>query len=166
MFVDGGNPAIRIERCAIFALNGGDAAVVYLAELPAHVSLRDNLGLQMLGHAARPSYEMVKVNPEIALSDRDGQVSIFGQHPHAFYFELSRSNQYTDPHTNFSQLPQELQPYQADELWAEAPPERGFWRAGQRVWANGAALDGGGAVAGWVCVEGGWPGRWRAIKLA
>ena len=138
---------------------------MYLAEIPAHVSLRDNLGLQELGQAARPSYALVKVNPEIDLADPDGQARILGQHPQAFYFELSRSNQYTDPHTNFSKLPEELQPYQADELSAAAPPERGYWRAGQRVWASGAALEGDGAVAGWVCVEGGWPGRWRAITL-
>ena len=123
---------------------------------------------------------MIKVNPEIDLGPT-GQLSVAARWPNSLRFQIEFSNGWFDsrPDVNgtvrssYAELPPELQPYQRPEPSMPAPPTRGTWRAGQRVWATAAALrnrsgwEGGlpSQVAGWVCVESGTPGHWRGIAV-
>ena len=94
---------------------------------------------------------MVKVNPEIDLGPT-GQLSVAARWPNSLRFQIEFSNGWFDsrPDVNgtvrsgYAELPPELQPYQRPEPSMAAPPTRGTWRAGQRVWGVWAPLR-----AGW-----------------
>ena len=62
-------------------------------------------------------------------------------------------------------LPEQLRPYQTNPVRMSAPPTRGVWRKGQRVWNNflGSAAEE--FAAGWICTAGGTPGKWANISL-
>jgi len=75
-------------------------------------------------------------------------------------------------------LPEQLWPYQVNEIKAEGPPKRGNWKRGQFI--RNLNLEGHYTKAGyikvttpaedapfgWYCVESGKPGKWKAIPLS
>ena len=140
--------------------------MVYLVEIPARVSIRESTGLQELGKADDSSepHRLVRINPDIDLTIATGQMGVLAKHPHATSFSMGPSNSWMDLSTKFSLLPEELQPYQIDELHGSGPPERGTWRSGQRIWAQGDAVNAS-RIAAWVCTEGGTPGKWGALRI-
>ncbi|MCC6422918.1 MAG: hypothetical protein IT447_05520 [Phycisphaerales bacterium] len=59
-------------------------------------------------------------------------------------------------------LPEQMRPYQANAIEADACPTSGWWKAGAYVRNRNCA--GASSPLGWLCVESGKPGVWKAVK--
>ena len=82
----------------------------------------------------------------------------------AMRFEISSDNVITP--SNYSDLPEQLLPFQSGTLHRPHAPSSGIWRAGAIVWAalgSDAAQNG---TVGWRCEVGGKPGKWRELGAA
>ena len=79
----------------------------------------------------------------------------------AIRFDIATNNVITPG--NYSDLPEQLLPFQSGPLRRPHAPRSGVWRAGTLVWAalGSAAAENG--TVGWRCEVGGKPGQWRAM---
>ena len=147
--------SVTLESCYLY--NSQDAAVV-LKEIPNLLTIRNCTGLPW------PSWA-VRVDKKIDLDtyfDREGQ-------------KCGVSINMVGNVGAFGGLPQQLWPYNVNEIVARTPPAKGNWTRGQFVrnanqeghWtaagyvkAAKPAVD---EPQGWLCTESGKPGSWQAI---
>ena len=147
--------SVTLESCYLY--NSQDAAVV-LKEIPNLLTIRNCTGLPW------PSWA-VRVDKKIDLDtyfDREGQ-------------KCGVSINMAGNVGAFGGLPQQLWPYNVNEIVARTPPAKGNWTRGQFIrnanqeghWtAAGYVKAAKPAVAepqGWLCTESGKPGTWQAI---
>jgi hypothetical protein len=177
-------PSIVMDSCFFFCLQNKRCSI-YLEEVPNQLIIRDSSGFITAGSRGWP---VVKVSPEIDLDTyfddaKDGRIRILiddtlttGRHADVDYF---------------TELPEQLKPYQVNEIVCDAQPKKGIWQRGQFVrnrnsagrWApdvmswgdpvkeqgkkyfkNRMKADE--APYGWYCVESGKPGQWRPVYFS
>ena len=139
-----------------------NAGIAYFEEIPAQFVVKDST---LNAEAGNASYNLVQVSPAI---DLDGPYVRAAGHngvprsKPAFLIEATN----WDLVPPQGDLPEQLRPYQAGRVEADAPPRTGMWKGGATVW-NRAVTEGGTADGarplGWVCVAPGTPGTWRNI---
>jgi hypothetical protein len=98
-------------------------------------------------------------------------------HPHLIRIQIGPANDW-GPAGHFWQLPQQLWPYQQNEVFnyipsgnswgtdvpSAQPPQSGVWQSGQVVMSPFNASNSSNRLPrGWVCAEGGKPGKWKVL---
>jgi hypothetical protein len=161
-----GGSSIVLEGCAFSGGYGHDyAAEVYMVEVPSQLIIRDSW---MQAEVSVGNSTVVRVDPSI---DLDGPymttmppITSTRTRP---LFDISQNNWQLLPAQ--SDLPEQLRPYQVGKITALSQPRHGVWAVGAVVWNRlpaGAVLDGGlvPPPLGWLCVQGGEPGRWQNVS--
>lgn len=172
-----------IQTNAMGTSTNDENCAFFFAQIPEFFSISGSIGFQECPWqqygCEPPGYSLIKVNSSIDLGPT-GQLAVAARWPNAIRLDIapleswldSRPDLGSEIRVGYTALPPELQPFQVNPLHMSAPPTRGTWRVGQKVWARPnplpnhsgwAPLEGG--VAGWVCVESGTPGVWHGIKL-
>ena len=69
-----------------------------------------------------------------------------------------------------AQLPEQMRPFQTNQVWGNAPPTTGNWQRGTLIRKREpkdsvAATTAGGELFGWYCVGSGTPGSWQPVRL-
>ena len=160
--------AIIFDNCAITAYNSEHKAAIFLEQLPSQLVVSSSNGFSYFPREAVPT-QMIRVSDAI---DLDGpQLDIAASAANcsggmacAMRFEVSTDNVITP--SNYSDLPEQLLPFQSGTLYRPHAPRSGVWRTGAIVWAAlGSAAARNGTV-GWRCEVGGKPGNWRELGAA
>ena len=122
-----------------------------LEQIPAQLVLKDTISMMGSGQFGRATF----VVPETL--NLDGPYLNFSaQNPDGLRVKV---DDLWNVGLGKTGLPPQLWPYvAADRVYAEAAPTVGTWRAGQVVWRELGAGNGG--RLGWKCTEGGTPGTW------
>ena len=60
-------------------------------------------------------------------------------------------------------LPEQMRPYQANAIEADAQPSTGWWKAGTFV--RNRNCTGTGTPFGWICTASGKPGTWCTVEF-
>jgi len=153
--------SVTIESSYLY--NAQTTAIV-LKEIPNVITVTNNHGLI--------DCWMVRLDPGLDLDtyfDMDG-------HPHNISINIS--NNYGGGYFGTG-LPEQLWPYQLNEIVGEAPPKKGNWTRGQFirnpnvekhyeqekgwVWVKTPAIE---EPQGWLCTESGKPGKWKDIYFS
>jgi len=67
----------------------------------------------------------------------------------------------------FTELPEQLKPYQVNDIVSDAAPTSGIWRRGQFVRnRNTKGPSAPEAPYGWYCVESGKSSKWKPVYLS
>jgi len=151
--------SITIESSYLY--NAQSTAVV-LKEIPNVITITNNHGL--------PDAWLLRVAPAINL-DTYFDNEKYPQFPYKVRIDIS--NNYGGFGTG---LPEQLWPYQINEIVAEKPPQKGNWERGQFirnpnfekyydqqagwVWVKTPAIE---EPYGWLCIESGKPGKWQPV---
>ena len=143
-------------------------ASIVLEEIPGQLVLRDN---QFDSELGTDGIALVRVAPGLDLDGAYMRQAAVDYPAWAPRFLVDDANWNAGiPRTV---LPEQLRPYQTNPVRMPAPPALGVWRKGQRVWNDFLAAGPGSAEEGtppaeefgWICVEGGTPGKWANISL-
>ncbi|MCM8762605.1 MAG: hypothetical protein NC929_04745 [Candidatus Omnitrophica bacterium] len=151
--------SITIESSYLY--NAQSTAVV-LKEIPNVITITNNHGL--------PDAWMIRVDPALNL-DTYFDNEKYPKFPYKVSINISNN------YGGFgSGLPEQLWPYQINEIVADRPPQKGNWERGQFirnsnlekyydqqagwVWVKKQAIE---EPYGWLCIESGKPGKWQPV---
>lgn len=151
--------SVVIDNCHVYALgNPARKSMVYCEEIPNQIIVTNNNGL--------PDLPMVAVSDKLDLDTyfddalkRDPQTLKFSIGPEQV--EVLFRN---------AQLPEQMRPFQTNQVWGNAPPTTGNWQRGTLIRkrepkGSVAATTAGGELFGWYCVGSGTPGSWQPVRL-
>lgn len=143
--------SVVIEGGYLCAANAANTTDIHLEEIPNQLVVRSTMAMTN-DASAKP----VLVGVAAAI-DLDGPLLAHAQAQRPDRLQIDIDGVWNDGGAYLA-LPQQLWPYVVPErrvVTADAPPTRGVWRAGQRVWRRpGSAVDP--LLLGWVCTGTGW----------
>lgn len=152
--------AVILDDCDIYASGNltRDGAAIYCEEIPNQIVVTSCRGLEA---STDPELcHVVKVSPKINLNTYFDKAENASR-PRALRYRIDPSitelywRQQLD-------LPEQMRPYQANAVEADVVPTTGWWKAGAYVRNRNCA--GAHAPLGWLCVQSGKPGVWKAVK--
>jgi hypothetical protein len=178
--------AVILEDSTFFcARNDRIHSAVYLEEIPNQLIVTHSSGF--ISGGAR-GWSVVKVSPNMNLDTYFDDVRVGGIR---ICIDETLTTGIHDDLDYFTELPEQLKPYQVNEIVSDAAPTKGIWRRGQFVrnrnsegrWAPGVMIWGDPekeegkkyfrnkasameAPYGWYCTESGKPGTWKPVYFS
>ena len=178
--------SVVMDSCFFFsARNDKVHSAIYLEEVPNQLIVRNSSGFISGGTRG---WSVVKVSPDLDLDTYFDDARVGGVRI------LVDDTLTTGIHNDldyFTELPEQLKPYQVNEIVSDAAPKKGIWRRGQFVrnrnsagrWAPDVMIWGdpkkeegkkyfknkfraAEAPFGWYCIESGKPGTWKAVYFS
>jgi hypothetical protein len=155
--------AVVLDSCDIYALgNPKRRAAIFCQQVPNQIVVRNCRGLCDLPVVRLSEQLDLGTYFDNAEQRRDCLRFLVGEE-NVEVFEVNRD------------LPEPMRPYQANRVMADASPKSGHWRRGTVVWNRNregiwtpqgfvkSASPADREPLGWLCVETGKPGVWRAF---
>ena len=157
-----GSSSVVMESCFFFcARNDKIQSAIYLEEVPNQLIIRDSSGFISGGGRGWP---VVKVSPKMDLDTYFDDVRVGGIR---ILIDDTLTTGIHDDLDFFTELPEQLKPYQVNDIVSDAAPKSGNWRRGQFVRnRNTKGPSAAGAPYGWYCVESGKSTRWKPVFLS
>ena len=154
------NPtAVILENCDIYTLGNLDRPVaVYCEEIPNQIVVNNCRGLVPSG-SYPDAGKAVMVDPSI---DLDTYFDDASSRPNALRFLIDPST--VELSNRQRDLPEQMRPYQANAIEADACPTTGWWKAGTFVKNRNCTDEE--IPFGWFCTIPGKPGTWEETFIA
>lgn len=152
--------AVVLDDCDIYSTGNlaRDGAAIDCEEIPNQIVVTNCRGLPA---GTDPNLcHVVRVRQSIDLNTYFDNAENMSR-PRALRFLIDPSITEMYWHEQID-LPEQMRPYQANVIEADACPTSGWWKAGAYVRNRNAA--GAGSPMGWLCVQSGKPGTWKAVK--
>ncbi len=156
-------PAITLDSCEVYACgNRKRFAAIFCEEVPNQIVVRNCHGLTDL--------PVIRVAEKLDLDTYFDNAERFAN---CLRFLVEQDNVVVSDANR--DLPEQMRPYQANKIMADAKPKSGHWHRGTIVWnrnLEGVSTPQGYVKAtvsaekqplGWLCVDSGKPGVWREV---
>ncbi len=142
--------SVVLDSCQTWG-NGNPArpGVIYCEEIPNQIVVRNCNGFGAM--------QVVTVRPSIDLN-----TYLDNAHPSIVRFLIGKENVSTSDAQR--DLPEQMRPFQADQIEGAAAPTSGNWLQGTVI--RNRSFGQPDAPFGWVCTQSGKPGLWKAVQVS
>lgn len=141
--------SVVLDNCQVWGSgNPARPGVIYCEEIPNQIIVRNCNGFGAM--------QVVTVRPTIDLN-----TYLDNAHPSTVRFLIGKENvSLSDEQRD---LPEQMRPFQSDQIEGVAAPVTGNWLQGTLVRNRNFGQPG--APFGWVCTQSGKPGLWMAVQV-
>ena len=155
---------LTFEACHAYCWgNPKRRCLIYCEEVPNQIVVRDCTGF--------PDLPVLQVSEKLNLDTYFDDAEARGEACLRYFFGPEQVE------LRLKEIPEQMRPYLANEVVAEAPPQKGIWHRGAFVrnrnpeghWTPQGFVKNPTPAEqepyGWYCVEPGKPGKWQAVRF-